>query len=52
MTYDTLSHLSDPTIWLVLASLTVASGALTAFALAWVSLWREGRKARGNERRK
>lgn len=50
--YDTLSHLSDPAIWLIAAGLTVAAAALTAFALALVNLWREGRKARGNGRRK
>lgn len=44
--YDTLSHLNDPEIWLILASLTVAAAVLTAFALAWVNLWREGRTTR------
>lgn len=47
MTYDALSHLSDPTIWLIAASAFFAAGVLTAFALAWVVLWREGRKVRG-----
>lgn len=38
MTYDLLSHLSDPTLWLITAFGTVAAGVLTAFGLAWVVL--------------